>query len=118
MVKRHGSPLSIASDDSRKLGPYIPASFSTCPRIRPLRLRNLFGWPFCDNLTTAIATLRAEIDNPIRILDYIEIILDHDHRVARFDKLIEHVVRLRLSPCSVQCLDAVVAPMPVSDLTS
>src|SRR6185436_17988949 len=43
------------------------------------------------DLTTSIATLRPEINDPIRILDDIEIMFDHDHGIAGSDKPIEYV---------------------------
>jgi hypothetical protein len=63
----------------------------TC--IGPLRLRNLFRRPFGHDFTTSIATLRAEIDDPIGILDHVEIMFDYHQGVAGFDEPIEHVVR-------------------------
>ena len=59
-----------------------------------------FLWSFCHDLSTSIPTLRAEVDGLIRILNDIEVMFDHYHGVAGFDKPIEHVATIRLSPCS------------------
>ena len=74
------------------------------------------------DLTPTISALRSEIDNPIHILDHVEVMFDDHYGVAGFDEPIEHVVRhspvVVPGPRSrVQCPDAVVAPMPVSERT-
>ena len=95
-----GRFLPIPSEDARCAStkdPQLPRLYSCLLQhlscIRPLRFGYFFRWPFRHNLPASITTLRAEIDNPIRILDHIEIVFDHDHSVVRFDKPIKHVVR-------------------------
>ena len=68
-----------------------PGFLQHLSRIRSFRLCYLFRRPFRHNLTAPIATLRSEIDNPICILDDIEVVFDHDHGIAGFDQPIEHV---------------------------
>ena len=41
--------------------------------------------------TAAAAALRAEVNDIIRALDDIEVMLDHDDRVACIDQLIQHL---------------------------
>jgi hypothetical protein len=65
-----------------RLHPRLPEHLS---RIRSLRLGDFFRRPFRHNLAPAIATLRPKVDNPIGILDHVEIMLDHHHGIAGFD---------------------------------
>ena len=51
--------------------------------------RNLLGCPLDHNLTTRRAALRPHVDDPVGRLDYIEIMLDHQHRVAHFNQPVE-----------------------------
>ena len=70
-----------------------PCFLQHLSRIRSLRLGDLSLRAFGYDLTAAIATLRAKVDDSIRVLDHIEIVFDHHHGVAGFDEPIEHVVR-------------------------
>ena len=63
--------------------------------LHPCFLQRSFG----HDLALMIATLRSEVNDPIGILDHIEIMFDHDHGVACLDKPIECVVRY--SPVAV-----------------
>ena len=47
-----------------------------------------------DDLAAARAALRAEIDDPVGRLDHVEVVLDHDHRVAVIDEPMEHLEQL------------------------
>ena len=55
--------------------------------MRGRHLRDLLGRSRRDDLTAAVATFRSEIDHPICCLDHVEVVLDHDDRVA---VVIEH----------------------------
>ncbi|TKS58498.1 MAG: hypothetical protein EWM73_03522 [Nitrospira sp.] len=46
---------------------------------------------FGHDLTTSIAPLRSEVNDPIRILDHIKVMFDHHHGVAGFDEPIQHI---------------------------
>ena len=48
----------------------------------------------CDDRATAIAAFRPEVDHPISALDDVEIVLDHDDRVARVAQAHEHTHQL------------------------
>ena len=68
-----------------------PRFFQHLSRIRSLRPGYFLRRSFGHDLTTSIATLRSEVNDPIRILDYIKIMFDHYHRVARLDQSIQHI---------------------------
>src|SRR5687767_13331117 len=46
-------------------------------RCGVLRLRHLLWRALCHHAAAALAALRAEIDQPVRRLDHIEVVLDH-----------------------------------------
>ena len=41
---------------------------------------------------------RPKIQDPVRGLDHVEIVLDHDHRIPLLDQLVEHFEQLRARP--------------------
>ena len=47
-----------------------------------------------DHVAALLARLGPEVDHPIGRLDHIQVVLDHDHRVAQIDQPIEHVEQL------------------------
>ena len=47
------------------------------------------GVPAATNLSAFLAAFRAEVDDPVGALDDLEIVLDHDDRIARFDQALE-----------------------------
>ena len=55
----------------------------------------MFGRPLRHDSAAAIATLWSHIDHPICCLDDIQIVLDHNNRVAGIDKLIQHAKQQR-----------------------
>jgi hypothetical protein len=56
-----------------------------------LYLRNLLRRPFCDQLATTITTIWPEIDHPIRGLDDIKVVLDHDDAVSAINESVQHL---------------------------
>ena len=48
--------------------------------------RDMFRRSFCHDQPSADASLRSEIDQPIGSLDDVEVVLDHQHRVALIDE--------------------------------
>src|SRR5215472_8098267 len=50
--------------------------------------------PSRDDLPTARSTLGAEINDPVRRLDHVEVVLDHYDRVAAVDEPAEHAKQL------------------------
>ena len=51
---------------------------------------DVFGCAGCNDFATAIATLRAKVDDPICRLDDIKVVLDDDNRVAVIPKSMQH----------------------------
>src|SRR5437879_10069034 len=47
-----------------------------------------------DDLATALAAFRAKVDQPVGRLDDVEVVLDHDDRVAFVAQAVEHVEEL------------------------
>ena len=45
--------------------------------------------PRRDQLSALLATFRAEIDDPVGAFDHLEIVLDHDDRIARLDQALK-----------------------------
>ena len=64
------------------------------PRVAGLDLGHLFGRARNNDLTTAIAALGADIDDPVRSFDDVEVVLDDDHRVALLHQFVEHLEEL------------------------
>ncbi len=49
------------------------------------------GVPGRDHLAARLAALGAEVDEPVGLLDHVEVVLDHEHRVAGVDQPLEHL---------------------------
>ena len=47
-----------------------------------------------DDAAAGLAGLGAQVDDPVGRLDHVEVVLDHDHRVAQVDQAVEHVQQL------------------------
>ena len=62
-----------------------PCFFQHLSCIRSLRPGYFLRRSFRHDLTTSIATLRSEVNDPIRILDHVEVVFDHYHGIAGFD---------------------------------
>ena len=58
--------------------------------MRSFVLRNLFRSAFSNNFPPLIATLRPNINHPIRLRDQLEIMLDHNHRVSSINQTLHH----------------------------
>src|ERR1700730_11312701 len=54
--------------------------------MRMLIARHLLGSSCGDDLTAHVAAFWPHVDEPVRGLDYIEIVLDHQKRSARFQQ--------------------------------
>ena len=63
--------------------------------VRHLDLRDLFGRPGSDHHPAAFPAFRAEIDDVVRRLDHVEIVLDDEQRVARLEQFPEGREQLR-----------------------
>ena len=60
------------------------------PSIGPRIRHHLLRRPLRHNLPAAHATLRPQINNPVRHLDHIEVVFDHHHRIALVDQPVQH----------------------------
>src|SRR5215510_6011816 len=60
------------------------------PGVAALDGRDVLGRPGGHHLPSSGSPFRAEIDHPVRILDDIQVVLDHHHRVAGIDQPVEH----------------------------
>ena len=57
-------------------------------------MAHLLGRARGHHATTVFAAVRPQIDNPIRGLDHIQIMFDHQHGVAEVHQALEHVEQL------------------------
>ncbi len=46
-----------------------------------MKVSNNFA-AFHHHLSSPIPTLRSQVDHPVRSFDHVQVVLDHDHRVA------------------------------------
>src|SRR5215475_18633 len=53
------------------------------PRVRLLRTRHLLWRPLRHDAPAAFAAFRAQINNPVRLLDDVEMMLDNQHGVSQ-----------------------------------
>src|SRR6185437_5255470 len=80
-VNRGSAKLVTTSCPSRgDHGTTLEQRPQEAPGVRPLDLRDVLGRSDGDDLAARLAALGAEIDDPVRLLDHIEIVLDHEHR--------------------------------------
>src|SRR5262245_20220661 len=64
-------------------------------RVRFRRLsRHGFGRADSDHAAAIVATLGAEIDDPVRRLDHVQVVLDDHDGIALLDEPIEHLEQL------------------------
>ena len=61
------------------------------PVWEPSTLATCSGVPVAISVAALVAALRAEVDDPVGDLDHVEVVLDHDHRVAGVDQPREHL---------------------------
>ena len=64
------------------------------PRITPLHLHHVLGRADRDDLPAAHAAVWPQVQDPVRRLDDVEIMLDHHDGVALVDKAVEHFEEL------------------------
>src|SRR5438309_9042524 len=62
--------------------------------VRTLDPRDFFRSAFGYNPAALFSAFRTEIDDPIRALDHVEVVLNHQHRVAERNQLVKHVEKL------------------------
>src|SRR5688572_7283743 len=52
------------------------------------------GYALEDDAAAAAAALGPQVDDPVRLGDHIEVVLDHQHRVAGVDQAVQHADQL------------------------
>ncbi len=57
-------------------------------------LRHRFRCPLRDDAAPGVAAFRTEIDDPVRFGDDVEVVLDHDNRVAGVHQPVQHAQEL------------------------
>src|SRR5262249_27931454 len=65
--------------------------------VRLLVTRNHFGRTLCHNAATRFASFRPEINDPIGLLDDIQMVLDDEYGVAKRNQALQYVRSLRTS---------------------
>src|SRR5215813_6897691 len=58
------------------------------------RARNVFRSPFRDNTSPSFTALRSQIDDPVRALDNVQIVLDHHYGVSERHELVKNIEQL------------------------
>ena len=58
--------------------------------VAPIAPHDVFRRALRDDLAAPLAAFGAKIDNPVRRLDHVEIVLNHDHRIAVIGKAMQH----------------------------
>src|SRR5512133_988413 len=59
-----------------------------------LDLHHVLGRADGDELAARLAAFRPEVDHPVGLLDHVEVVLDHDHRVAAVDEALQRLEQL------------------------
>ena len=66
-----------------------------CPGVRVIDLSDLLRSSNGNHFATLVSGFRAEIDNPIRALDHLEIMLNHDNGMAAIDQPLKQLQQHR-----------------------
>src|SRR5690606_22262880 len=61
------------------------------PRVAPFHQCNLLGRSGCDDGAAACASFRTKIHNPVRGLDDVQVVFDHENRVAAINQAMQHL---------------------------
>src|SRR5688500_14127064 len=64
--------------------------FQIAPRVRRLDLRHFLWCPGSDDHAATNSAFGSEIDDPVRGLDDVEVVLDHQHGVPAIDEAVQH----------------------------
>ena len=59
--------------------------------VRCIVFSHYFGCALHDNAAALFSTLWPQVNDPVRALDYFEVVLNHDNGVALFNKGVEHL---------------------------
>ena len=61
------------------------------PGVAGARLSDRFRRTGCHDAPAAVATFRAQVDDPVGGLDHIQVVLDHHDRVARVAQPVQYL---------------------------
>ena len=89
---RFATATAFSRRQSRLLQGPVPLQHP--PQVSPgvvVRQRgDLFGRAGGDDVAAGFAAFGPEVDDPVGRLDHVEVVLDHEHRVAQVDQPAEH----------------------------
>src|SRR5580765_8328774 len=80
-------PLSLRT--ARSSGAEQLSKETAC--MRAFIARNLLRWTFRNDASPGRPAFGPEVDDPIRLGDQIEIMLDHDHRMPGINQPLQHL---------------------------
>src|SRR6516225_11523858 len=80
--------LSSGSRSSFQNTPQIPS------RMTGFDCSNSLRCSLCDDLTAEVSAFRTEINNPIRALDDLQVVFDHNQRISLVPKLEQNLQQL------------------------
>ena len=66
-------------------------------RVALLDLGDLLRRAGDDDFAAGLSALEAEVDEPVSLLDHVEVVLDHGHRVAGVREALEHLEGFSMS---------------------
>ena len=73
----------------------IPQNFFQITSRKTLRsIGNFFGRALRDNSAAGIATFRTQINYKVSLFNQVQIVLDHDHRLAQIHQALQHIEQL------------------------
>src|SRR5688500_17803229 len=64
--------------------------FQIAPRVRRLDLRHFLWCPGSDDRASTNSAFGPKVDDPVRRLDDVEVVLDHQHGVSAIDEAVQH----------------------------
>src|SRR5262249_27745491 len=72
----------LCSDERASTG-WLEHPLEMLPGIAVRVRGDVLGGPGGDDLAARVAALGPQVNNPVRGLDHVQVVFDHDHRVAR-----------------------------------
>src|SRR5215510_1913533 len=58
------------------------------------QLSNFLGWTFSDDFASSLSAFGAQVDDPVRALDHLQVMFNHDHRITCVAQLHQHLQQL------------------------
>src|SRR6185369_433553 len=94
LIRRARSRLRPASRRLALAAPVAERAREKTPGMRCSVADDLFRRAGGDDLAAAVPTFRTQIDDPVGGLDDVEVVLDHDDRVAVVAQAMQHLEQL------------------------